>query len=171
VARWLLVALYVNAILWTIPLQRPFGQALRGLPLGNLGLAGVGTVFALAVLAWALRRSQSPAVVALGAAGYAGLVALLSPVPDEIVHLAEYGVLGMCLRGALGDRPRACWLAIGGTGAVGLLDEWIQGSTPGRFFDWRDVVANLVSGAIPVWLSGAARANLGRKGEEGWSVS
>ena len=145
--RLLAVSLYANAIFWSIPWVRPAANALRqgGAPRWVIGAAGV--VFAVAIVAWALRRARPAAVVAASAV-YGALVFYLRAIPDEVVHIAEYGGLGLVLAWAFGGKSPVA--AIVTASVIGLLDEWTQGATPGRYFDWRDVVVNTIAAAVPV---------------------
>jgi len=158
--RVLATSIYVNAVLWSVPFVRPMSEAIvrAGAPRWLLGSAGV--VFAAAVVGWAWYRLRPPLA---GAATviYGALVAYLRVVPNEIIHLAEYGVLSLLTWWTLAPIAgrRAPWTALALTSLVGLLDEWTQGATPGRFFDWRDVAVNAVAAAVPIGLG--VRAGLG----------
>ncbi len=160
--RWLVVALYVNALLWSIPWVRPMTRAISQAGYSRWTLGGLGVVFALAALAvafvWARRSGQSlgrsTASLSLFAGAYAGLLWYLSPIPEEVVHVAEYGVLGMLFSRAFGDGAGSStrWLSVVATGVVGIVDELTQGVTPGRVCDPRDMFVNVLAGAIPLWL-------------------
>ena len=155
--RWLFVAVYVNAVFWSIPYVRPASNALR--QAGARWVFGAaGIVFAAAVIGMALRRAHWTGLAAATVV-YAALVAYLRGIPDEVVHLAEYGGLGLLVRFALDTSPGAAKsaVAIVLTAALGFLDEWTQGATPGRFFDWRDVAVNTVAAAVPVLLLAAKK--------------
>ena len=133
---------------------------------GRWAVGGLGVVFAVAMLGWAVRGGiGSASSTALGAVGYASMVWWLSTMPIEVVHLAEYGGLALVARWALGT----VWPAIALTFVIGLADEWTQGVTPGRFFDWRDVWANLAAGALPIWLTSAASSSTTYRGARGFS--
>jgi VanZ like protein len=151
--RLLLLALYLDALFSTIPVVRPWSDALVRAGAPSWLLAAVGVGFAAVVLGMALRR-RGALPVALAAALYAVIVAYLRAIPNEIVHLAEYGGLGLLVRWVVALRagPAASRLAIALTAAIGFLDEWTQGATPGRFFDWHDVIVNAASGAVPIAL-------------------
>ncbi len=95
-------------------------------------------------------------------------VALLTrwTLPEERVHVVLYAALGFLAWRAVGDRPGRSALALGLTALAGLGDEGVQALLPDRRFDWMDVVANAVGGAIaPLLLAGrwawAAPAMLG----------
>lgn len=79
------------------------------------------------------------------------------PYPAEKIHFAEYGLLGILLYNALKiDVYRYDWklyfvgalLCI----AIGAMDEAIQLILPNRYFDWRDIFINGVSGVIALCL-------------------
>ena len=91
-----------------------------------LWIVGVAIVFVLWVLS--LRRS-----------------------PEESVHFLEYGILAILLNRALRpSMPNALvFVAAALTGAlVGTVDEIIQWVSPGRFWDWRDLLLNGSAGAL-----------------------
>lgn len=159
---WIAVALYVNAVLWSIPYVRPLSRALRSGGVPNWFLGGASVVFAASALlsgfAKARRRGRATkrriASLLLATGLYAGLIGYLSPIPDEVVHVAEYGVLGLLYGWALGDGAGAWspWLAVLATGVTGVMDEITQGVTPGRVCDPRDMLTNVVSGGLAIWM-------------------
>jgi hypothetical protein len=149
-ARWLVLALYVNAILWSIPVVRPLSRVLQHAGWSRWALGGFGVLFAVSALGVALARRRYAALF-FCAAAYGALLWYLSPIPDEVVHVAEYGALGVLFSWAM-EGGRSPWLVVAATGVVGVLDEITQGATPGRFYDRRDIVVNLIAGAIPLWL-------------------
>lgn len=152
--RVLVVSIYVNAILWSIPFVRSMSEAivLAGCPRWLLGSMGVAFAAAVVACAWYERRSS--AAVASAAAVYGALVAYLRAIPNEIVHLGEYGVLSLLAWWMLAPVAgrRGPWAALGLAFFVGFVDECTQGATPGRFFDWRDVAVNAIAAAVPIWL-------------------
>jgi hypothetical protein len=152
--RVLVASVYVNAVLWSVPFVRPMSEAIvrAGGPRWLVGSAGVA--FAAAVVGWSWHRLRSPFVVVAATAAYGAVVAYLRAVPNEIVHLAEYGVLSLLAWWTLAPIAgrRAPWAALALASLVGLLDEWTQGATAGRYFDWRDVAVNAVAAALPIGL-------------------
>ena len=71
--------------------------------------------------------------------------------PEEAVHFLEYGLLAVLLHRAL--RPRVgsdlVFIAAALMGAlIGTVDEIIQWISPGRFWDWRDLLLNGGAGAL-----------------------
>lgn len=155
--RALVVAAYVNAVLWMIPAVQPMSAAVirAGYPRWSIGAAGVA--FAAAVVAYGWRRLRTPAIT-VAIAVYGALVAYLRAVPNEVVHIAEYGVLSLLVWWMLAPAAgrRAPWAAVAMASLVGFVDECTQGVTPSRFFDWRDVAINAIAAAVPVWLGAQA---------------
>jgi hypothetical protein len=165
-SQWLLVVAYVSAIFASIPYVPHLSRAVRGL-LGPWVLGSAGAAFGLAAVAaavalgrprWRLRDGKSQAVVVC-ALCYAGMVWYLSGVPDEVVHLAEYGALSLLVWRALPRSRQSARLATLSAGVIGLIDEAIQGITPGRFFDVRDLLVNFIAAALPLWLFGKMSQN------------
>lgn len=95
--------------------------------------------------------------VALGIAVVYLLVFVRMAIPEERTHLIEYGVLGVLVYQALLERQRNAGaprrpaiLAIAITALLGLVDELIQRFLPGRVFDPRDILFNLLAGTMAV---------------------
>ena len=129
-------------------------------------LAGVAAalVAALVVLGRSRRRLRVVDVVWLTAlAAIAAWVAWqLRGMPEEAIHLLEYGVLAALLYRAM--RPAEPDLAVlaavvlVGT-LIGTVDEIIQWITPERFWGLRDIVVN--SGACALAVAGLWRLDPG----------
>lgn len=169
--RWLWIAtvLYTLLIYSTLSVVRPLTEALR--ERGDLRLA-VGLVFVAAGLALigALVRRRAGwrewAIIAAGAVVYLVLLPLLER-PEERLHLVQYGLLGVLLYAALGERARAAPRAIGlalrrpAPTAVALatllgwIDEGIQKLLPTRVYDLRDVGLNALAATLAVTLVAA----------------
>lgn len=72
------------------------------------------------------------------------------PYLDKIAHFVEYGILGMLVGRAFRysgpDSLRKFWfaLAVIAAAAVGFLDEWLQGTVPGRERSGIDLVADVL---------------------------
>jgi VanZ family protein len=76
------------------------------------------------------------------------------PGVDKVLHLVEYGILGLLLaRGAGGAPalPLALLLIVMGTG-IGIGDELIQSTVPGREAGAPDVVADVVGVVLGIWV-------------------
>jgi len=94
-----------------------------------------------------------------------GIVASFAlPNPAEKFHLLQYGILGVLLERARkgvssfplqggnlfsvigGNSPlmkeRIPWIVLGGV--IGFGEEFLQGVTPGRYFEWRDAGWNFI---------------------------
>jgi len=141
------------AVVWAVggP-ARGVAEGLRGAGLLS-GAVLLAFVAVLTAVTWALRAREvsiAPALVTL-----IGLVALFSrwELPEERVHLVLYLPLGWLATRAW-DRREWALLAVA---LAGLGDEALQGLLPERRFDWVDVVANCVAGAVvPLLTSPAA---------------
>jgi hypothetical protein len=111
------------------------------------------------------------AVLAVAAAAYALFAASLD-VPQERLHLVEYGGLALLLRAAFAERRKAAGLppsaraeivrALGASIAVGWVDEIVQGILPNRQYDLRDVGFNALAAAMA--LATAAALESARRG-------
>ncbi len=94
-----------------------------------------------------------------------------SSVPEECVHLLEYGMLGGLIYTALVERQRrrdalsadftGPWApavgAILATALLGWVDEAIQFWLPERYYDARDIALNAVAGVLAVLALEASR--------------
>jgi VanZ family protein len=94
-------------------------------------------------------------------------IALPEAIGDQAIHPVEYTVLGILIVRALaGGLPAritlsTALLGVALTFAYGLTDEFHQMFVPGRFADWRDLVADAIGGAIAAvicWLWGIISA-------------
>lgn len=91
---------------------------------------------------------------------YAVAILALSSVPnlrtpvaetwpvDKLAHFVEYAVLAWLVYRSSArwhselKGGAVLWIVLLGPTCWALLDEWIQGHVPGRFSDWRDLVAD-----------------------------
>ncbi len=89
-------------------------------------------------------------------------------VPQERLHLVEYGALALLVRAAvaesvavraLGERVTSVdiW-ALGAVTLIGWLDEAVQGILPNRMYDLRDVGFNAFAAALALVAAAALRA-------------
>lgn len=159
VGRWKWALLYTGFILSMLPLTPTFLRATRGLipppwvqpTLVFLAVAG----WTLFIIFAALKRpaKRLPRVVLLLVLGaiYAVLFAFVIHFPVERFHLVEYGLLGVLAWRAVSDKewiPLRCWHTAAFIAAASLADEFIQGLMPGRFFDGRDFMINVLAGLL-----------------------
>ncbi len=166
---WVAVSLAVAALLASLyPLQFVL-DALRARNLLRFTIAGAF----LAGGAWValeLGRRRAPwrawLVLFLSGAIYAS-IALDIEVPQERLHLVEYGALALLLRSAYVEsvraRPRAgsapnidIW-TLGTATAIGWLDEAVQGILPNRQYDLRDVGFNALAAALALGTAALLR--------------
>ena len=75
----------------------------------------------------------------------------LRDIPEEAIHVAEYGAIGLLVYRALAHRTRDFSIYIMAAlivGMIGVIDEYIQWVTPSRVFDLRDIRTNFLAGAL-----------------------
>lgn len=173
---WLLALAYMGLIFCTLSLVRPLSELLRKHHRLEEFVFAVFGALALLIGVWLVRYRPSwrqLAVLAAVAVLYAALFFYLE-LPEERIHLPEYGLLAVIFYGALAERraatPRAAaapggggaswWPALGAsllTAAAGWLDEGIQHLLPSRYYDLRDVVLNAVAGTLAAVTLAALR--------------
>lgn len=172
---WVAVALAVVLLLASLyPLQFVL-DALRAANLLRLTIGGLFLACAAAaVLALARRRASllTWLVLALSGAFY-GALALVMEVPQERLHLVEYGALALLVRAACAASlavrgpgrqvTNADVWALGLVGLIGWLDEAVQGALPNRHYDLRDVGFNALAAALALVAAAAVRATMERR--------
>ena len=75
----------------------------------------------------------------------------LREIPEEAIHVSEYGILGLLVYRALTHRVRdfsIYLMAALVVAMIGVIDEYIQWLTPSRVFDLRDIRTNAIAGAL-----------------------
>jgi hypothetical protein len=168
---WWAAAVYFGLVLISLyPLQLVL-DFLRARNLLRLSMASIFAACGLAAAAVLWRRRagwREWSASALVGVGYLGIAAQMEIVQERL-HLAEYGLLGLLLAGALaarrggltGGRDHA---AVGGgalalAAGAGLVDELVQGALPNRQYDLRDVGFNAAAAALAlVAAAGIERA-------------
>jgi VanZ family protein len=84
-------------------------------------------------------------------AAFMGYIYQLRDIPEEAIHVAEYGVIGIFVYRALSHRCRdysIYLIAALIVGMIGVLDEYIQWVVPSRVFDLRDIRTNFIAGGL-----------------------
>ena len=106
------------------------------------------------------RHGGAPVAMPLLVATGLGATLLITRwhLPEERLHISLYALLGYMAWAAVGDRRARSAIAIAVVAAAGLGDEVLQGMHPERHFDWMDVLANGVGGAIVPLLTLRGRA-------------
>lgn len=179
--RWTAVALAAGAILASLyPLQFLL-DFLRARNLLRLSIAALFLAAAVAVVVWMLRRRAGLAgwlVLAVAAAAYAAF-ALVLDMPQERLHLVEYGGLALLFQSAFVERRRsrgrtpdslaAAARAFLAASVFGLLDEVVQGILPNRQYDLRDVGFNALAAGMALATALALERVGERKGPGEWT--
>ncbi len=159
VRRWLPVLLWVLVIYTTIPFVRALREWYvarwdpRWIGLGVAAFLVAAAVSTLVVLG--RRMGRLPTRTIVWVAGITTISVLwtisLRRSPEETVHILEYGVLAMLLHRALRPSMHDALVFVAGAligSLVGTVDEIIQWISPGRYWDWRDLVLNGGVGAL-----------------------
>lgn len=156
---WSLSAVWTIFIYATLGIVRPICEFLRQWGALNFLVSGAIIVTIIAAVWLALlrrppRQKRVYLFLILILAAYAGLMVYLR-IPEERVHLLQYGMLAFLIyRAAKLDVAdiRAYGVSLSLTSLLGWIDECLQHITPGRFFDWKDVLLNAVSAALALAL-------------------
>jgi len=165
--RWLALAAYTVLLYGLLPYGPAIGRAVQASALGRFGLgrgaAWIVVAGVVAILVRLRRRSAPAGAYVLAAAaglGYALALGWLRAIRLERVHLPEYGIAAWlawrALLAPLGDRSRTYVAAAALAALIGWGDELVQGITPGRVYDVRDIAANALGAglgalALAVW--------------------
>jgi VanZ family protein len=161
-SAWLWVILFTIVIYATLPVA-PVAWRVFARRVGNGAEIIVITSLLLTaggVLWLSLRRAGPIAagrIALLGAVGavYLAIIAMVELTPAEKLHFLYYGLLAVLVY-------RALRLDLGGgsllvltvivVAVIGLGDEVLQGIIPRRYFEWKDVALNAVSGLLATAL-------------------
>jgi len=154
---WAYVAIGVLVVYATIPVAR----ALRDAVDAKIGREAFLYLAALLVLITGiaaflnLRKRDLPMDAYLWLFGIIGVFGIyiyqLREIPEEAIHIAEFGGLGLLVYRALSHRMRDHGIYIAAmliVGIIGIVDEYIQWVVPTRQFDFRDIRTNFISGVL-----------------------
>lgn len=160
---WLAVVLYVVFIYTSLGVAPQCWQYIDSLLCGkgmfaqDMAYAAIGFALFFYLVYIKKENRLSKYFWFFGCAFAAWFVLHQTPLAAEKIHLVEYGVLGALLYSALkhetdylGPKLYICaaLLCI----AIGAVDEVIQFFLPNRFFGWRDIFMNGISGIISLCL-------------------
>lgn len=156
---WLWTLLYAFLIFFTVPVTRK----VQGFISASVGreffryyvISVVGCVLAVFLYFFIFRlkvKKVSQYVWIFICAGlYIYFTFRLKRFPEEATHLIEYGLLSYFVFKALSHRVRDWTVYITGiliVSFIGTIDEVIQWTTPGRYWDFRDIGINMIGGVI-----------------------
>jgi VanZ family protein len=157
----ILASLIVVLIALLIPFGRAVERAVKVLPVAYLNqnrwivlLAAItGTIF----VAQRVLSSRLHWVHATGLALIALLAVLFLETSAEWCHFLMYGVLAIGIAGSNLHTATARFSLLLG-GAIGVLDELVQGQTPGRVADPWDIVVDILGLIVGLWVFNALRS-------------
>jgi VanZ family protein len=154
---WCYVAIGVLVIYCTIPVARALREFIAEQVGLDLFLYVTATLALIAgVMAFInLRRRRLPTDAYLFLfiiiSAFMAYIYQLRDIPEEAIHVAEYGAIGILVYRALAHRTRDFSIYIMATlivGMIGVLDEYIQWIVPSRVFDLRDIRTNFIAGGM-----------------------
>lgn len=152
-------------LMWTVavfilayaPIGRPIQKFLREELTAALGPGGM-MAFVLAIFLgggifliytsrlWRLPLTNmlSTAIILLAGIGYSFSL----PLPEERIHLVQFGLLGLLACPSLKGREESGWIwkPLLFVFLVGVSDEVLQWFLPDRVFDLRDILFNTLGG-------------------------
>lgn len=154
---WTYVAIGVLIIFCTIPVAR----AARELVAEHLGINTflyISVTIAVLLGLWGysnLKKRRLPVSARLClviiVASMLAYMYHLRDIPEEAIHVAEYGAIGILIFRALSHRVRDYSIYLLATlmvGIIGIVDEYIQWVVPSRYFDFRDIRTNFLAGGM-----------------------
>jgi len=153
----LILSLYLVLLFGTIPFMPRLwswaGDAIG--PWHRLLPVALGTLLVLMVLRTLIKQRarwlslRAALLVSLTILFFSAMSKLRLPV--EQIHFSEYGLLSFLLFRLFRHRDPSrrvyLWTLIGAC-LIGFLDEMVQGLTPGRVYDTRDLWFNGVGGSL-----------------------
>ena len=154
---WCYVALGVLAIYCTIPVARAFRELIaEQIGLDFFLYVTVTLTLLAGVMAFInLRNRRLPKnaylLLFIILAVFIAYIYQLRDIPEEAIHVAEYGAISILVYRALAHRTRDFSIYIMATlivGMIGVLDEYIQWVVPSRVFDLRDIRTNFIAGGL-----------------------
>jgi len=156
--KWRVVILYTLLLYGSIPVARPFLHLLQDVFQSHFRLwlnvflvgtaVGLGTVL-LRGRTLTLRRWS----ILGGVVFVLFFLALWMDIPEERIHVLEYGGLGYLLVRAMksGCPEKALFFpALACAFCLGAIDELFQWAWPGRVFDLWDIFYNTMSGVAGI---------------------
>lgn len=157
---WLILIAYVGLIYGTLPAMPKVSAFFSSLLGRYFRFTSNAALIAIILVTFVIILKHRPRsrnlllfYIAMASVFIAYLMLLLFalPIVAEKMHLLEYGFLGyLALRAVRGLRPvwkrYACAFFM--IALVGYCDELIQKFTPGRYYELRDVVLNIISGIL-----------------------
>lgn len=154
---WVLLAGYILVIFASLPFVRGVVIALRQQQLLGGAITLLYFLAAVAVVyhvVFDVRLSDRIAYFALVLlAAVTGAMILGLSIPEERIHFAQYGLMAVLARRALGwhvSPPRQYLGAFVIAAMAGWVDEVIQGLLPDRVYDLRDVGINAVAALLAI---------------------
>ncbi|MBI5892260.1 MAG: VanZ family protein [Deltaproteobacteria bacterium] len=155
---WIFIGIYIALIYISLPVVRYFlnflyssiGKDALDILLGVISAAGILSFFYYERI-WNLEWKRITAFVFLLI--FFTVTMQLIKVPEEKVHILEYGFLGILVYKGYKFSNRPLLRSVIFVGAIGIGDEFIQWLLPNRVGEIKDVGLNLLGGIFGVLAS------------------
>ena len=156
---WLWTVAVAIAIYSTLLLDLPVLRILQeyGLVEAFYVLGLILVITTIATQGFQVRPGGRDIAITIGVIAVYLLVFTRMSYPGERTHLIEYGIVAVFFYEPLSERSKAgtrvpapALLAIVGASLLGVVDEWIQRHLPGRVFDLRDMLFNVLAATMAV---------------------
>ena len=156
---WLRVLAWVGIIYASLPGVRPLCDFLKAktpfLILINSFIAIVLIVLAVEIIRWRVWKGAFSYFLIWSIFVSYGYLLLFLKIPEEKIHLIEYGFLAFLVFRAVsldyqGIKRYAMAFVI--SSLLGWLDEVIQHFLPNRYYQNSDVLLNMVSAGLGLWV-------------------
>ena len=149
-------------------LLAPFGRSLQALVEGYVGPRGALALAVICLVAAGLFTRRSTSKIELLSKGAVSLVICLVInqfilYPVEWSHVAHYAALSILLSTTFKLSPL---LSIAIASGVGLIDESLQGISPDRVFDLRDICLNVVGAVVGIGIQSVSTDSLRERGKK-----
>lgn len=156
---WLWVSSYTLVIFFSIPFVREIQKLIYRTSSRNLFTysvisvvcCGLAILLYLFVVKFKIKKISQYMWLFICAGLYIYFTIRLRKMPEEEIHLIEYGLLSYFVFKALSHRVHD-WTVYITTilivSFVGTMDEFLQWIMPGRYWDFKDVGTNIVGGLV-----------------------
>lgn len=154
---------YVLAVYSTLGAARGWSQCLRQMNILHVAVSLSLVAGCVIAVGWRWRSSSvRKRILRIVMACVLLSLGFSLTLPEERLHLVEYGVLGWMLAWAMtgiGRWPQSWPVAVALVWVIGWGDELIQAALPNRVYDVRDILLNGFSGVAGLIIYGTGRTS------------
>ena len=152
--RWLVIVLYVAIIYSTLSIARDIVNSIRSIGILEITTYICVSIFFLILMFSNIKNISKKQILyrIVLIIFFIALVGSVASLPEEKMHIIEYGLLGWLIAWAIGNNKKSKFfymtLGILLGWIIGWGDEIIQYYLPNRVYDIRDVLLNGLSVTI-----------------------